>query len=476
MKFRTVVLLNVAVIACTITARAAGDLTGYDRIAIGNQETLGGSYTGITSGESNRVDGGSWSVISGGHQNVLQDANESNISGGARNKILDDSYQSSISGGGDIVIDTNCPYSWVGGGTYHKVFSNAHYATICGGWSNVISTNNWYSTIGGGNGNLIWTNAGTSVICGGGGNKIDGNANTAFIGAGSWGYIGYGCGGAAIVNGYANSNSSANTFVGSGSYNRIGTNSNASAILSGEGNWLMDNSLYSIIANGYHQFLNGAGYSAISGGYYNSIFDGANYSTIGGGGANIIGSNAVCSVIPGGQYAKAAHSGCFVFGDNSVYSYVTTTTPNQFLARAQNVTFTSGNAGTAQTVSWTPGTGNWSFTSDRETKERFSPVDTETVLEKLDRIPITEWNYKGYPQRHIGPVAQDFHAEFPLNDNDKMLNSADLQGVALAAIQGLHKAVKAKDEQIAQLQKRLAAVEEGLEKRSKEETSIPEDR
>ena len=40
-------------------------------------------------------------------------------------------------------------------------------------------------------------------------------------------------------------------------------------------------------------------------------------------------------------------------------------------------------------------------------------------------------------------MAQDFHAAFPFNDNDKMLNSADLAGVELAAIQGLNQKLEA---------------------------------
>ncbi len=35
-------------------------------------------------------------------------------------------------------------------------------------------------------------------------------------------------------------------------------------------------------------------------------------------------------------------------------------------------------------------------------------------------------------------MAQDFHRLFPLNDDDKMLEDADLHGVELAAIQGLN--------------------------------------
>ncbi len=38
----------------------------------------------------------------------------------------------------------------------------------------------------------------------------------------------------------------------------------------------------------------------------------------------------------------------------------------------------------------------------------------------------------------MGPMAQDFHAAFGLGVSDKMIDTVDPDGVALAAIQGLH--------------------------------------
>jgi cell division protein FtsB len=54
-------------------------------------------------------------------------------------------------------------------------------------------------------------------------------------------------------------------------------------------------------------------------------------------------------------------------------------------------------------------------------------------------------------------MAQDFHAVFPFNDNDKMLNSADVAGVSLAAIQGLNQKVEA---QSAQMQAKNAEIQD----------------
>ncbi len=124
------------------------------------------------------------------------------------------------------------------------------------------------------------------------------------------------------------------------------------------------------------------------------------------------------------------------------------------------VTFTSGSATVNQTVFWKPGSGSWSFTSDRNVKEAFRAVDGEAVLEKLSRLPITEWNYKGYLDRHIGPMAQDFHEAFPLNGSNTTLNDADLHGVALAAIQGLNQKLEAQRAENAELKKQLEKLKE----------------
>lgn len=78
--------------------------------------------------------------------------------------------------------------------------------------------------------------------------------------------------------------------------------------------------------------------------------------------------------------------------------------------------------------------------SDRNMKQDFAPVDVVVVLEKVAALPIQSWAYKNSPKtRHIGPVAQDFHAAFRFNgDDDKHISTVDADGVALAAIQGLN--------------------------------------
>lgn len=82
----------------------------------------------------------------------------------------------------------------------------------------------------------------------------------------------------------------------------------------------------------------------------------------------------------------------------------------------------------------------WNNASDRNAKENFNPVNAQAVLEKVLALPLSEWNYKSQAAaRHLGPMAQDFHAAFQFNgDDDKHISTVDADGVALAAIQGLN--------------------------------------
>jgi Chaperone of endosialidase len=106
------------------------------------------------------------------------------------------------------------------------------------------------------------------------------------------------------------------------------------------------------------------------------------------------------------------------------------------------------------------------ITSDRAMKERFEPVKPSDVLAKLASLPISTWVYTNAPRiRHIGPVAQDFAAAFAVGEDDKHIATVDADGVAFAAIQGLHQLVQEKDARIQNLENRLNAVERLLESR-----------
>src|SRR5438874_7913128 len=115
-----------------------------------------------------------------------------------------------------------------------------------------------------------------------------------------------------------------------------------------------------------------------------------------------------------------------------------------------------------------PGSGTWASHSDRHVKENFASIDAREVLDKVTRLPIASWNYiaEGAAVRHVGPMSQDFRAAFGLGPNDKTITVVDADGIALAAIQGLHQVVQQKDarlrrqaHEIATLKRQLRVIE-----------------
>jgi len=104
--------------------------------------------------------------------------------------------------------------------------------------------------------------------------------------------------------------------------------------------------------------------------------------------------------------------------------------------------------------------------SDRNLKKNITPVDTDAILKKVSELPISTWTYLDEPAevRHLGPMAQDFHARFGLGNDDRTYHSVDAHGVALAAIQALEHVVKQQEQRIEKLERENRAL--GLRLRS----------
>ncbi len=109
--------------------------------------------------------------------------------------------------------------------------------------------------------------------------------------------------------------------------------------------------------------------------------------------------------------------------------------------------------------------GNVSLGSSRALKDDLAPVDGSSLLAILSELPIHTWRYKTEDSdvRHIGPMAEDFHSAFGFSNDPHHLSIVDANGIALAAVQELHNQLQTRDQEIATLMKRLAALEEKLE-------------
>lgn len=107
--------------------------------------------------------------------------------------------------------------------------------------------------------------------------------------------------------------------------------------------------------------------------------------------------------------------------------------------------------------------------SDRNIKADIKQANEEAILAGLTALPIESWRYTNEAAgiRHVGPMAQDFHAEFGLGADEKIIGYVDAQGVALAAIQELNRKLNEREAvierqaaEIAELRARMDKLEQ----------------
>jgi trimeric autotransporter adhesin len=184
-----------------------------------------------------------------------------------------------------------------------------------------------------------------------------------------------------------------------------------------------------------------------------------------------------------GTGTNLGHAGTFAWADSQQVDLVSTDS-NQFLVRAaggvwlgttSSVSIPSGRFINTSTGAYLSSGGTWTNASSRHLKTGFQPVDPASVLERLLRLPLFDWRYADSPDegRHLGPVAEDFHALFGLGNSPEAISTVDADGVALAAIQGLNaklegliaeqsQALGALRDENAALQARLASLEQTI--------------
>lgn len=103
--------------------------------------------------------------------------------------------------------------------------------------------------------------------------------------------------------------------------------------------------------------------------------------------------------------------------------------------------------------------------SDRNIKNDIQAVDGTDVVSRLLELPIHTWQYRHQTadDRHIGPMAQDFHRLFGFGDSPLTLAPSDTAGVALAAAQQLAREVESKQRAIDELEAKNGALEARLQ-------------
>jgi Chaperone of endosialidase len=217
------------------------------------------------------------------------------------------------------------------------------------------------------------------------------------------------------------------------------------------------------VSGGFNNTASGVA-ATVGGGFGNTAS--GYFATVGGGFGNIAAGTG--SFVAGSNALNdtPAHIGAFLYADNSGYPFHSSAA-NEFAARATGgVRLVLGIDGSG-TPTWSCAASNgsgWACSSDRNLKENFQPVDVASILRRVAGLPLYLWNAKGTDPnvRHLGPTAQDFVAAFALGNSDKMIGMQDADGVALAAIQGLHQLLEEQRQSLDEQQRRIAELEDSV--------------
>ena len=420
---------------------------GQNNLADNNNSTVGGGFGNTASGISATVAGGGQQFSAditkvkprdgGGGNGNTASGDYSSIGGGWGNTAA---YEDATISGGDQ-NSVGGYASTVSGGENNS--ANNSYSAIAGGQANTANGNS--SFVGGGDGNTA--NSDYSVVGGGGNDFVGGNNGTVVGGNNNqdWGYADFIGGGqnnssyggnvSAIAGGENNFSGGSDATIGGGNGNTVG---DANTTIGGGANNIATN-MSSVVCGGTNN---------ISGGYAATAAGGSDNQALGD------------YSFAAGWAAQATNNGAFVWSDASGYPFTSTTT-NEFSARATGgvrfVTAVDDSGNPAAGVSLAGGGGSWSSLSDRNAKNNFAPLNSQTVLARVASLPMSTWSYKTEPGvRHVGPMAQDFYAAFGVGEDNRHITEVDEGGVALAAIQGLNQKLNEKDAEIQQLQQSIA--------------------
>ena len=377
--------------------------------------------------------------------------------------------------------------SWIGYTAGNNVASGSGSAVAAGTFNAATSTNAsvfaGQSNVASGISSLViggFDNRATvvdSLVVAGAGNRATG-ARSVVVGggynlaSGQWSFIG----GGGRITGSGPAGSALDDHVASGDLSTIagGRGNRASGVASTIAGGSVNAAIgpISTVAGGGSNTASGFG-SSVAGGSGNTAS--GSHSFIAGEDNTASGSHSFVAgglnntasgfaSFAAGRSAQANATGCFVWADFSTPNTVSCNADNRFVVRSLGgiFMFTGGSTQATYTgAALQPGALAWTAGSDRAGKDHLRPVDTKAVLRKVAAMPITTWNWKSQDAsiRHMGPMAQDFHAAFGLGETPKGISSIDADGVALAAVQGLYLLVKEKTAETALLRKRVAALE-----------------
>jgi hypothetical protein len=482
------------VISGKVTMGSGNTNNTYYQIVAGNSNIADGQAASVLSGEQNSALG-SFSVVAGGgaedeDRGNVASGDNSCVSGGMANSAS--GFGSSVGGGSNNKAHGDYSVVAGGGGSAAEDSNSASGENSCVGGGENNTASGRYSSVGGGRNNQATGDY--SVIAGGG------HSSTTNTASGDYSSIGGGFANSAIGSmstvGGGRDNVASGTFscVAGGSYCQATGESSFAA-----GRYSNANA-YNSLALGHNNTASGD-YSTVSGGSTNtasntssSVCGGTDneasgqYSCIPGGSGNIasgeysLAAGINCGAYGStswalGSYAIASHDRSFVWSSNDVLG-ASSDRDNQFKVDADGgvkfevnngVTFDfryvlgmPSKALTCSNGAYLTHGGVWTDDTKRDRMENFTDIDRAELLDKIATLPISRWNHMGEGEiTHISPMAEDFHDAFAVG-GDEGIAAMDQAGIALAAIQELHRKNTELESEVVELK---ALVKQLLEER-----------
>lgn len=398
-----------------------GDLYASGKATIGTGHTNSGAGS-FVAGTGNTASGDN-STIGGGANNIAS-GDQSTIGGGTSNTASE--LQSTIAGGYAGIAGGE---SVTIGGGWHNT-ADGTVATVGGGQEN--TAHGYFSVIAGGLSNT--TNNGNCTIAGGASNEASGLYS-------------------AIGGGRADSASAVYAGIMSGYSNRAGDLPGDTAAFVGGGYGNYAKKMFSAICGGKEN-ATGGNFSFVGGGRENRA-DGDG-SVVCGGGLNE--TNSQFSCIAGGlsNTLDVSAQVSLVFGFSN---YINTPYRISFFngtlggRLGLNRDDHDGGIGFPIQVGTNTSNGNgscltpagfWLDISSKSKKENYQPFSRSDLFGKISNLEVDTWQYIGYPEKHVGPFAEEFNTAFGTgsydldgNFHNEMIAGNDVAGVALAGVKEL---------------------------------------
>ncbi len=208
-------------------------------------------------------------------------------------------------------------------------------------------------------------------------------------------------------------------------------------------------------------------FSMVGGGYQNR--SSGWFSTVGGGASNR--ASGDYATVPGGsnchaggdysfvagRNASATARGCFVWADATT-PLISTFADNRWLVRSSGGATFYTDSLMASGARLPAGASSWSPVLDSLNMTDFRPVDRRALFDALVQMRVREYSLTTQDPsiRHIGPVAQDFHKLLGYGESNTAINSGDIDGVLLAAVQALYEQNRLQQAEIEALKAALA--------------------